>query len=454
MKKGSAKLIILLLSLLLAISTIGCNLTEGSHTSSSRPDAQTDSPPETTELPPKIVFTPPAANDLGSYEGYTFTILEAKDAADSLSDEANSASLLRVSEKLGAEIKITLSSAPAETVMTAQSSGERICDALNLPLTELSGLLRLGALEDLAALGLDPNTAGACRLSSESLAVNGKYYIAFSDISPRSVTATYAVRCNLSAALSNELYALFGKDVRAAALDGDFTLEKLLTAYADADLITASTSTDAVLSLASDNVESSARAFLAAMGGDIFSSHLSGIKLAFDDSESSFSDAYSNAQDIVADAGRDDSAVFTVEPFSEAQEQSCYLPLPKYDKSSDYRCYADPTLSYGWAVPLGAEYGKRTCDVTRVLFEASSASASAYFSAMTAGDTEAELARLIFSSRVFSLADLYDWGGFSAVVSRGILDGSSIDELMADAQFTKRLEAATAAIEIFLERLH
>lgn len=446
---------ILAVAAMLLTAAFGCRKThagEDTQSSGKRP-AQTDSPPDVSSAPPKIIFTPVESAAPGFYDGYTFRVLEKTDGADSLTAADAQDMIAKAEEERGAKISVTLSNNPVGDASKSIESGDLTFDAMNLPLTDLAVLLRSGYLENLAALGIDPQAAGAENSMAESLAVNGKYYIAFSYITPSSLKSTYALRCDVEAALSNEIYAIFGKDIRDAALAGELTLEKLLRVYEDAALIVASTLKDTVLSLPENDAEQSALSLFTAMGGEIFARTESGLGLAVE--SDGFRTAYGNAELIVKDAGGNSTSVFTVEKFgSYSSEVTCYLPLPKPDADAPYRCFSSPDGTYGWAVPLGTGYGKRTADITLALFEASSGRTDAWIGDNTDGyKLNAKLARLIFSSRVCSVAALYDWGGFSELTADGILNGRSADALRETSLYSKKAAAAAAAIEIFTERL-
>ena len=215
---------------MLLTAAFGCrNAYDGEDPQSSgkRP-AQTDSPPDVSSAPPKIIFTPVESAAPGFYDGYTFRVLEKTDGADSLTADDAQDMIAKAEEERGAKISVMLSTDPVGDASKSIESGDLTFDAMNLPLTDLAVLLRSGYLENLAALGIDPQAAGAENSMAESLAVNGKYYIAFSDITPSSLKSTYALRCDVEAALSNEIYAIFGKDIRDAALAGELTLENVV----------------------------------------------------------------------------------------------------------------------------------------------------------------------------------------------------------------------------------
>ena len=79
--------------------------------------------------------------------------------------------------------------------------------------------------------------------------------------------------------------------------------------------------------------------------------------------------------------------------------------------------------------------------------------ADSYFSTLTEDETGTKLARLIFASRVYSISDLYDWGGLSSDVSGGIRSGKTAGALLEDSKYAQKSEAALAAIKIFTDRL-
>lgn len=413
-------------------------------------EAQTDSPPDTIAMPPKIIFTPTTGESPGHYSGYTFRVLEHSGGADSLTSTGSDRIAL-VKEKTGAMVEVSASPTPIQTAESSMLSGATEYDALFLPLTDLSSLLRSGSLENLAELGLDPAAPGLDLSPAESLAVNGKYYIAFGDISPTSINSVYTLLCNIPAALSNEIHAIFGKDIREAALEGELTLEKLLRAYADAELIVSSTSTDTVLCLPENDNTIAPLSLLTAMGGEIFDISASSARLALEDT--AFATAYEKAVKISSEAGSDGPAVFTVQKFVKTGEDRCCLPIPKADADSPYRCLADPEGTYGWSVLLGAESGKRTSEITCALFEFSGIAADEYFAEVTGSEQEAEIAGLIFSSRVLSVALLYDWGDFAQLTADGISRCQTLDGILNDSTFAKKAAAAAAAMEIFTERL-
>ncbi len=446
---------LLLISALLVSASCGCGRNGTGSESTSSPksaEAQTDRPPETSEDPPKIIFTPSESEQPGQYPNYTFRILERTDGQDSLLSPNAAERINAVHRQTEASIEVSSDPEPVKKAESALLSGAAGYDALFLPLTDLSSLLRSGNLENLAELGIDPAAPGLNILSAESLAVNGKYYIAFGDLSPSSINSVYAMLCNLQAALSNEINAIFGKDIRSAALDGDLTLEKLLQAYADAPLITSSTSTDMVLRIPSTDASLASLSLLAAMGGEIFDMSSSPARLAL--SESSFADAYAKAVSIYKGAGSEGSAVFTVQKFSTADEQQCYLPIPKINADAPYRCLADPKGVYGWSVPLGAESGKRTREISCALFKASDSYANDFLTQATGNETEAAIAELILSSAVCSVAQLYDWGDLSQLTADGIIRGIDVAGILGDSSFEKKAAAAAQAIEIFTGRLN
>lgn len=446
---------LLLISALLASAFYGCGRNDAEADSTTSPksaEAQTDSPPGTSEAPPKIIFTPSETEQPGQYPNYIFRILERTDCQDSLLSPGTADRIDTVNKQTEATVAITSDPEPVKRAENSLLSGAEMYDALFLPLTDLSSLLRSGYLENLAELGIDPAAPGLNILSAESLAVNGKYYIAFGDISPSSINSVYAMLCNLQAALSNEINAIFGKDIRSAALDGELTLEKLLQAYADAALITSSTSTDMVLRIPAADASPASLSLLAAMGGEIFDMNASPARLAL--SDSSFADAYNKAISIYKGAGSEGSAVFTVQKFGVAGEQQCYLPIPKISEDAPYRCLADPKGTYGWSVPLGTESGKRTSEISCALFKASKSYANDFLAQVTGNETEAAIAELILSSAVCSVAQLYDWGDFSQLAADGIIRGADIGSILGDSKFENKAAAAAQAIEIFTGRLH
>lgn len=440
---------------LLALTLGACGTGDGGNlphhdTTAPRP-AQTDSPPETTGSPSKIIITPSDDTTPGFYPDQTFRVLEKTGGSDSLASAAMSDVITAVKKLTGAVIVAQSSLSPADDIEKALLSGKNEYDALNLPLDELSFLWRAGLLDDLAALGLSPATRGLDRLPAEELAVSGKYYIAFGDLSPSSINSVYVLRCNLGAALSNEIHAIFGKDIRRAALDGELTLEKILSALADSELIISSTSTDAVICLPADDTSSAAHALITAAGGSIFNLGKGDETIVLGGAK--FAAAYENAQRIISQSETDGSAVFTLARFSKAGEGECCLPLPKPDTSSDYRCLASPGGSNGFAVPRGTESGKRLTDIATAIAEASVSAADSYFRSMTADDSAFELARLIFASRVYSISDLYDWGDLLRSVTDGAIRGTPLAALLGDADYEKKSAAAMTAIKIFTDRL-
>ena len=79
--------------------------------------------------------------------------------------------------------------------------------------------------------------------------------------------------------------------------------------------------------------------------------------------------------------------------------------------------------------------------------------ADEFFAEVTGSEQEAEIAGLIFSSRVLSVALLYDWGDFAQLTADGISRCQTLDGILNDSTFAKKAAAAAAAMEIFTERL-
>lgn len=444
-----------LLSIILLATVILCSCGGGAqqphHETTTQRSAQTDSPPETSESPSKIIITPSDDTTPGFYSDYTFRVLEKKGAADSLASDEMSDAIAAVKKMTGAVIASEASVTPVDDIAASEMSGKPAYDALNLPLDDLASLLRAGQLENLAALGLSPTLDGLSRIPAESLAVSGKYYIAFGDFSPSSIYSAYVLKCNISAALSNEIYAIFGKDIRRAALDGELTLEKILLTLADAELITSSTSTDTVFCLSSDDTLFAPHALITALGGDVI--RLYGSEASIGVSDAEFASAYGNAQKIIAGSGADGSAVFTVERFSAVSDTECCLPMPKIGKDDEYRCLAVPSGANGWAVPRGTESGKRTTDITAALAESSRTACDSRLRAVTTDNTAFLVARLIFASRVSRISDFYDWGDFLQPIADGVSSGTPLSSILEDSNYEKKAAAAIAAIKIFTERL-
>lgn len=446
MKKVKKYFLLFALAAVMLLSSCNASLHGGRHDVTTSRPAQTDSPPETSGSPSKIIITPSETGKPGSYSGYTFRVLEKAGTDRPLTVESDA-----LQGTLGATVTVYSSAKPADDVSAAMLSGGEAPDAMLLPLDELSSLFRSGYLENLAALGISPLSDGFQYSPAASIAVTGRYYIAFGDISPDSILSIHALKCDIPATLSNEIHAIFGKDIRDAALAGEFTTEKLMRALKDSELITSSTSKDAVLSVADDDSDRAALALLSAAGGSLIDLSTDAAGLLTGSAE--FSSAYLNASNIYIYAADDGSSVFSIEKFGRTDDEHCYLPLPKPDAEADYRCLADTEGTYGWAVPLGVEYGKRTADITTALFAASVNTADSYFSTLTEDETGTKLARLIFASRVYSISDLYDWGGLSSDVSGGIRSGKTAGALLEDSKYAQKSEAALAAIKIFTDRL-
>lgn len=415
--------------------------------------AQTDSPPETDDTPPKIVFTPPEDTSLGTYDGYTFTVIEKANTRDSLAAADGDDRHASVKRLVGADIKVNTTADPTSVIQRSAQSGEMICDAMNLPLSDLTVLLRGGYLEDLAGIGLSPTLTGSSRVAAESLAVNGKYYIAFGDISPSSISSVYTLRCNLRAALSNEIYAIFGADIREATLGGELTLERILRVISDSKLIVSSTSCDTVLTIDGDDTVGTAEALITALGGSVFDLGSDTETIAVNDTD--FAYAYGKAADIYGITDTDGASVFTITRFQAATDTECSLPLPKLNENADYRCLADTDGTLGWAVPRGIPYGKRTADISAAIFGASYSRSAEYFNTVSnnASDTAASLARLIFDSRAFDAAYIFGWGDLAETVCDGIINGNTLTEIINEQAYAKKAEAARTAIEIFRSRL-
>ena len=418
MKKVKKYFLLFALAAVMLLSSCNASLPGGRHDVTTSRPAQTDSPPETSGSPSKIIITPSETGKPGSYSGYTFRVLEKAGTDRPLTVESDA-----LQGTLGATVTVYSSAKPADDVSAAMLSGGEAPDAMLLPLDELSSLFRSGYLENLAALGISPLSDGF----------------------------QYSPAARIPATLSNEIHAIFGKDIRDAALAGEFTTEKLMRALKDSELITSSTSKDAVLSVADDDSDRAALALLSAAGGALIDLSTDAAGLLTGSAE--FSSAYLNASNIYAYAADDGSSVFSIEKFGRTDDEHCYLPLPKPDAEADYRCLADTEGTYGWAVPLGVEYGKRTADITTALFAASVNTADSYFSTLTEDETGTKLARLIFASRVYSISDLYDWGGLSSDVSGGIRSGKTAGALLEDSKYAQKSEAALAAIKIFTDRL-
>lgn len=450
----AALLIITALAVLLSgCSSVPAGGDDSRHSLTTENDpAQTDSPPGTEEPPPKIIFTPPEDTALGSYDGYTFTVLERSGARDTLAadgdDRPESIRLL-----VGAKIKISSVTAPTAAVERAEQSGEAICDAMSLPLSDLSVLWRGGHLEDLAGIGLSPSGNGLSRVAAESLAVDGKYYIAFGDISPSSISAVYTLRCNLTAALSNEIYAIFGADIREATLAGELTLERFLRVIADSELIVSSTSCDTVLTIGDDDTEGAIDALFTALSGSVFD--LSSDIGADAAREPAFAYVYGQVANIYEASETDGAAVFEITRFRGDTESDCSLPLPKLNETADYRCLADTVGTLGWAVPRGIPNGRRTADISTAIFDASYSRANEFFESVSknASDTSVDLARLIFESRAFDAAYIYGWGDLAGMVCDGIMTGHTLGSVISDPTYAKQAEAAKTAIQIFKARL-
>ncbi len=449
----------LLILTLLASLLGGCgteptheNDTHHSITTPSDP-AQTDSPPGTDETPPKIIFTPSADTSLGSYDGYTFTVIEKSGMRDTLAATDEDDIPASVKRLVGVDINVNAVNAPTSIIKRALQSGETICDAMNLPLSDLTALWRSGHLEDLAGIGLSPSAPGFSRIAAESLAVNGKYYIAFGDISPSAISSVYTLRCNLTAALSNEIYAIFGADIREATLDGKLTLERILRVISDSRLVVSSTSCDTILTISNDDQTNSIKALITALGGSVFD-------LASDTGADAaitpdFAYIYGNVSDIYSTSEADGASVFTITKFCGATDTECPLPLPKLNENADYRCLADTDGTLGWAVPRGIPYGKRTADISAAIFGASYGKTAKYFNTLStnASDTASDLARLIFDSRAFDAAYIYGWGNLAETLCQGIIDGRTLSNVINDSTYAQKTEAAKIAIEIFKSRL-
>ncbi len=449
----------LLIAAVLAALLTGCgSVTPGGddsrHTLTTQNEpAQTDSPPGTEEPPPKIIFTPSEDTALGTYEGYTFTVLEKTGTRDTLAAADGDDRAIAVRRLVGAEIKVSSAVDPVSAAERAEQSGDAICDAMSLPLSDLSVLWRGGYLEDLAGIGLSPSATGLSRVAAESLAVNGKYYIAFGDVSPSSLSAIYTLRCNLTAALSNEIYAIFGADIREATLEGELTLERLLRVILDSELIVSSTSCDTVLTIGGDDTEGAIDALFTALGGSVFDL---GSDIGADAArEPAFAYVYGQVSDIYEASETDGAAVFEITRFRGDTAGECSLPLPKLNETADYRCLADTSGTLGWAVPRGIPYGRRTADISTAIFGASYSRANAYFETVSknTSDTAVSLARLIFDSRAFDAAYIYGWGDLAGTVSDGITDGRTLGDVISDPSYAKKAEAAKTAIQIFKARL-
>ena len=93
---------------MLLTAAFGCrNAYDGEDPQSSgkRP-AQTDSPPDVSSAPPKIIFTPVESAAPGFYDGYTFRVLEKTDGADSLTADDAQDMIAKAEEERGAKIDV------------------------------------------------------------------------------------------------------------------------------------------------------------------------------------------------------------------------------------------------------------------------------------------------------------------------------------------------------------
>ncbi|MGM9641929.1 MAG: hypothetical protein ACI3XI_01835 [Eubacteriales bacterium] len=319
-------------------------------------------------------------------------------------------------------------------VKNATGASDTLCDLLMLEPTAGVKLLIGANLENLAEAGISINsdTVGVRKELTESLTYGGTYLVACDALSSY-LSASYALKYDGTA---------LSIDPVAAALDGSFTVELMLTYIAEqkADCLAVG--------------EISSLTVYRGVGGNIFVKDERGLPAAALTLQAEFSSLYTYACELYSKAVKKDTGIFTLAKVGDDTD-AVWLPIPKAEATADYSTPLDTNDVVLFAAPVGVVDGARL----HALFTAYNLVSSDYIEAARAKLTHAdrpysaELARLIESTATIDLGPILGWGDLDDVIANGINTGTKASALLSDRVVQMQIEAVEAAAAIVAGRL-